>query len=269
MHFTMTEAREFPAGWSADSQSVIFVSNRDRAWGFYRQPLGGGPATPILTGLAPGLGFLFPRVSPDGKWLIWEVVPQVYAPGDKVDLMRVSMEGGTPQLILTKPNIIDTPRCAQLPATECVIATAPDDSHLEFTSFDPALGNARELMRVDIDREGVYTWALSPDGNRIALLNRVNAQIRVISLTASKEVKVSVGDRSNLFSLDWTADGKGLFTSSLQPGVVLHLDLQGHTDVLWEPKGQGMPWAVPSPDGRYVAMPFYARESNAWMLENF
>ena len=272
VHFTMTETQEIPAAWSADSQSIIFISNRDNAWEFYRQPLGGGPATPIVAGIAYGG---FPRLSPDGEWLLWEVVPQVYQPGDKVDVMRVSMEGGTPQLIFSEPNIIDTLRCAQFPATLCAIASAtPDRSHLVFTSFDPLRGRGRELMRVDvdrvdIDRGGNYTWALSPDGNRIALLKRATAQIRVLSLTTRKEVRFTVKDRSNLFTLDWTANGKGLFTSTFRPGILLHLDLEGHADVLWEPKGPYTAWALPSPDGRYVALPFIGLESNVWMLEDY
>ena len=82
--------------------------------------------------------------------------------------------------------------------------------------------------------------------------------------------KITVQHWNNLQSLDWTADGKGLFTSSMQPsGVLLHVDLQGHANILWEPKGTQMPWAIPSPDGRHVAMPGYAQNSNAWMMQNF
>ena len=269
VHFTMTEAEELPAAWSVDSQSVIFVSNRDHAWGFYRQPVGGGPATPILTGVAHGASYVFPRVSPDGKWLVWEVFPQIYKPGDRVDLMRVSIEGGTPQLIFSEPSIFGSLRCAQFPATTCAIATSPEAGLLVFTSFDPLRGRGHELMRVKVDGVGEYTWALSPDGNRIALLKRPTAEFRVISLATRKELRFTVKDRSNLKSLDWTADGKGLFSSSLQPAILLHLDLQGHATVLWEPKGFDAPWAIPSPDGRYIAMPFWGQESNAWMLEDF
>jgi hypothetical protein len=92
----------------------------------------------------------------------------------------------------------------------------------------------------------------------------------VLSIKTHVDHKISVQHWNNLLSLDWTADGKGLFTSSMQPsGVLLHVDLQGHADILWEPKGTKMPWAVPSPDGRHVAMPGYAQNSNAWMMQNF
>ncbi len=125
-------------------------------------------------------------------------------------------------------------------------------------------------MRYEVEPERNYGWALSPDGSKVAIMKKSTGDIHVLSLTTGADEKIKVEHWNNLQSLDWTADGKGFFTSSLQPsGVLLHVDMHGHADVLWEPKGVSMPWAVPSPDGRYVAMPYFAHNSNAWMLENF
>jgi Tol biopolymer transport system component len=269
-HLTMTEAQEFPAAWTADSQAVIFVSNRDGKWGFYRQPINGGDATPIITGIAStGLGAVFPRVSPDGKWLIYAPLPENYALGIKVDVLRVPITGGTPQVIF-RDNIADTVRCAQPPANVCAFATQPDKNHLMFTSFDPVLGRGRELARFEINPEHAYGWALSPDAARIAIHEIPTAEIHILTIKTHADQKFTVQQLNELLSLDWTADGKGIFTSSMLPGGVLfHVDLQGHRDVLWEPKGTKMPWAVPSPDGRHIAMPSYAQNSNAWMMQNF
>jgi eukaryotic-like serine/threonine-protein kinase len=269
-HLTTTEAQEFPSTWTVDSQSIIFVSNRDRSWGFYRQPLNGGPATPILTGIVSnGLGDLFPRISPDGKWLVYAAYPKTWERGGKVDLMKVPIAGGPPQKILSDA-IFDIARCAHAPATVCAIAALADRSHLVITSFDPILGRGRELARFEIDPEADYTWDLSPDAGRIAILKRSTGDIHVLSLTTHTRQVITVQGWKDLQGLDWAADGKGLFTSSLHPsGVLLHVDLQGRATVLWEPKGASMPWCVPSPDGRYLAMPYFALNSNAWMLENF
>jgi serine/threonine protein kinase len=269
-HLTLTAAEEFPSAWSPDSKDIIFVSNRDRTWGVYRQPLDEGPATPIVTGIdSEGLGYLFPRVSPDGKWLIYAAFPKAHEPGNKVDLLRIPIAGGPSQKILSDA-IFDTPRCAQSPAAGCMMATLADRSHLAFTSFDPVLGRGHELARFEVEPERNYVWALSPDASRIAILKQSTGDIRVLSLTTHAVQAIRVQRWNNLQSLDWTADGKGLFTSTIQPiGLLLHVDLQGHASVLWEPKGVNLPWALPSPDGRYVAMPYFARNSNAWMLENF
>jgi hypothetical protein len=78
-HLTLTEGQEWPAAWTPDSQAVIFVSNRDGNWGFYRQSLNAHAATPILTGLASdGLGHIFPRLSPDGSWLLYAPPVRLY-----------------------------------------------------------------------------------------------------------------------------------------------------------------------------------------------
>ncbi len=70
--------------------------------------------------------------------------------------------------------------------------------------------------------------------------------------------------------MDWTADGKGLFMSSYQTGgVLLHIDLHGNAHVLWEPDGESQLWALPSPDGKHVAMPLFSNNVNVWMVENF
>ena len=101
-------------------------------------------------------------------------------------------------------------------------------------------------------------------------MKRSSGDIHVLSLATGADQKITVQHWNNLQSLDWTSDGKGFFTSSLQPsGLVLHVDFHGRANILWEPKGVSMPWVVPSPDGRYVAMPYFAHNSNAWMLENF
>jgi DNA-binding winged helix-turn-helix (wHTH) protein/Tol biopolymer transport system component len=232
-HLTLTEGQEWPAAWTLDSQAVIFVSNRDGNWGFYRQSLNAHEATPILTGLASGgLGHIFPRLSPDGFWLLYAPAPPDYTPGSTFELMRVPMTGGTPEVIL-KAAMVDTPRCAVAPASLCAITTL-DQGQLVFTSFDPLLGRGgHELARFKIGVNASYTWALSPDGRRIAILKQSTAQIDVLTLGTQADHKITVQGWNNLMSLDWTADGKGLFTSSMQPSsVLLHVSMSGETHVL-------------------------------------
>jgi hypothetical protein len=172
----------------------------------------------------------------------------------------------------------------------CAIAERTvDHKQLIFTAFDPVRGRGRELTRFDIDPadEATYVWDLSPDGTRVAILKYSEGRIRVLSWSrrqASQEILVK--GWNNLQSLDWAADGKGLFASSLRPGssALLHLDLQGNSHLLWEQKGStspagrpwdqpfagpSAPWAVPSPDGRHLAIYQWSVSSNMWMMENF
>lgn len=173
-------------------------------------------------------------MSPDGKWLILVAYHKAYDPyATPVDLLRVPAVGGRIEKILSD-RILDTPRCAQLPATECMITTIADRNHLAFVSFDPVLGRGHEVMRYEVEPERNYTWALSPDASKIAIMKKSTADIHLLSLVTGSDQKITVEGWTNLQSLDWTADGKGFFTSSLYPsGVLLHVDLHGHANVLW------------------------------------
>jgi len=86
--------------------------------------------------------------------------------------------------------------------------------------------------------------------------------------------EVVVKDWPRLFSADWSADGAGLLiaseTSHWGTQVLLFVDLEGKARVLWKGEKYGpLQWAVPSPDGRHLALMRWVGESNVWMLENF
>ena len=79
-------------------------------------------------------------------------------------------------------------------------------------------------------------------------------------------------DWNNLLALSWAAGGKDLFVvAGIRGGrVLLHVDLQGNAHVLWENAGgSAETLAVPSPDGRHIAMQGWTTNGNMWMLENF
>jgi hypothetical protein len=145
-------------------------------------------------------------------------------------------------------------------------------------------GRSREITRVDVDPAGRdYVWDLSPDGTRIALLQLLGAdppaggRIRVIPLNSQPPREIAVKGWDNLQSVDWAADGKALFVSAATPNgsALLQVGMQGKARVLWERKGSGepwfalAPWAVPSPDGRHLAIYSWSLSSNMWMMEDF
>jgi hypothetical protein len=48
----------------------------------------------------------------------------------------------------------------------------------------------------------------------------------------------------------------------------MHIDLQGNVRPLWK-TAYSDTWAMPSPDGRHLAIMGGTQDRNAWMLENF
>jgi Tol biopolymer transport system component len=208
-------------------------------------------------------------VTPDGAWLVYAPFPADYEPGATIDLWRVSISGGLPQWVMKAP-MYDTPRCTRAPAMFCATA-AKDKDQMTFTAFDPVHGRGRELARFKVDDpEKFYTWDISPDGTRIAVLKHGGSEIHVLSLRTHEVRRIIVKGWSGLEALDWTSDGKGLLTSSRVSGsVLLRTDLQGNPRVLWEPKGDDMIFAVSSPDGHHVALPGFAQSSNVWSMQDF
>jgi eukaryotic-like serine/threonine-protein kinase len=125
----------------------------------------------------------------------------------------------------------------------------------------------------------------SPDGTRIAVLKYSAGKIRVFSLDGVVQKEISVKGWKSLESVHWVADGKGFFVSGAGDGgsALLHLDLRGNAHVLWKQKGSiapwnvplahrwgpSAPWAIPSPDGRHLAIYDWSLSGNIWMVENF
>ena len=118
-------------------------------------------------------------------------------------------------------------------------------------------------------------WAIdvSPEGTQIAAIRSPEGPIYIFSLAGQSTQIIKVKHWSNLRTVNWAADGKGLYvvssngSGSVREGILLSVDLHGNARALWEHASiQGM---SASPDGRHLAMVRPIAESNIWMLENF
>jgi hypothetical protein len=162
-----------------------------------------------------------------------------------------------------------------------------DNRQLVFTGFDPVKGRGQELARFDTNPtpDADYVWDLSPDGTRIAILKQSEGRIHVLDLGSQSGNEIAVKGWSTFQSVNWAADGKGLFVASLGEAgsVLLHTDLRGNAHSLWEQQGNNtpwtnivqplggpsFPWGVSSPDGRHLAIYNWTFSGNMWMMENF
>jgi eukaryotic-like serine/threonine-protein kinase len=271
---THEESWNDPYAWTADSKAVIFASTRNSVVGFFKQFLGQDNPEPIIIAKKDeGLDTPSPCLSPDGSSVLYVTAAAEGTPPQHRKLMRVPITGGTPELVLTLPgDIEDRQRCARSPATLCVIAERTTDrKQLVFTAFDPLKGRGRELFKSQTDPSADNNWDLSPDGARIALLRNKQGQVQILPLNGNAPQVITAKGWDKLSSVNWAADGKGFFVSSYQQRgpVLLHMDLQGNTQFLWQDPGGVEVWGVPSPDGRHIAIRAWNVESNLWMMENF
>jgi hypothetical protein len=150
-----------------------------------------------------------------------------------------------------------------------------DGKQAVFTALDPVKGRGRELGRLDVSPDILFgaDWEISPDGNQIAVLEEDQTAIHFLSLRGKPEQVIKPTGWSSLGGLVWDAKGRGFFSSSFNQrgAVLLYIDLQGNTRVLWEQRGRADAnlRGIPSPDGRRLAIAAYAVSSNAWVMQDF
>lgn len=283
---TLSDANDVPFTWTPDSQSVVFISDRNGSVNIFRQAIHGSMAELLVGG---PVNSWTPRLSPDGSQLLYWETPEVTAPQEPADgshasaaddeaesrkarLMKVPLNGGAPQYLLTPPNIGNL-GCGKNGL--CVFSTKPG-SEIIFFSVDIATGRTQKILAL---REPCCAWSLSPDGSTLAIANSIpDGTIKLISLPANTAKEVTIPDWSRFASspqmalggFDWAADGKGLFLSadSEPSGLsLLYVDLQGNARVLL--RHGNVRWAIPSPDGRYIALNTFSTARNVWFVENF
>jgi Tol biopolymer transport system component len=283
---TLSDANDVPFTWTPDSQSVVFISDRNGNVNIFRQAIHGSMAELLVGG---PVNSWTPRLSPDGSQLLFWETPGIStrlgtadrshapAPDDegesrKARLMKVPLNGGAPQYLLTPPNISNL-GCGTNGL--CVFSTKPG-AEIIFFSVDIATGRTQKILAL---REPCCAWSLSPDGLTLAIANSIpDGTIKLISLPANTAKEVTIPDwsrfasspRNFLGGLDWAADGKGLFLSAdIEPGglSLLYVDLRGNARVLLQ--HGNVHWAIPSPDGRYIALNTFSTVRNVWFVENF
>jgi len=270
---TLGDYNSYPTAWTSDSKAVLFDSNRNGRNELLKQALGQESADVLVSAEKSNDQLFYPRSSADGAWVLYQLPVENPGPNTPAKLMRVPSSGGQAQLVLTSSGLIDW-HCARSPATLCVLGEqGPDRKHFAFVSFDPVRGRGRELARIETDPTAQYNFDLSPDASHLAISKsyELEGRIRILSLSGGSERVVNVKGWGAFNSLDWAADGKAFFASSAsaRAATVVHIDLDGNVQVLWTQKGGYRAWAVPSPDGKHLAILGTTVESNVWMIENF
>jgi Tol biopolymer transport system component len=270
---THDESNDFPSGWTADSKTLLLTSERSGEFGLFKQVIGQDTVEPVVAGSQHQASGGKP--SADGAWILYRELPKVIQPSTPLPLMRIPVGGGVPQLVLESRNSHGF-WCARAPASLCaVLEASPDQKLFTLTAFDPLKGRGKVLTTIAKDPSHDYAAALSPDGSTFAISRTREAEIhiRLLSLSGGSDGEFTVKGWPNLSgSLEWSPDGKRLYCVSHSPqgDTLLYVDPKGNAWPLWQHKGwAGGTWAVPSPDGRYLAIGSGVLTNNVWMLEGF
>jgi eukaryotic-like serine/threonine-protein kinase len=173
--------------------------------------------------------------------------------------------------------VTSIPARSKISSTLCLYSVA-EDKRLASIRFDPPHGKGQEVAHVDDDLPYSFNWSLTPDGSMLAIAkaNKVDITvepvIRLLTLKDGKERNIRLKEWSSINAIDWAADGRSLWGSAATTtgtSALLNVDLTGRTRPIWEQTKMVVGWAIPSPDGRYLALWQASGSSNVWMVENF
>jgi Tol biopolymer transport system component len=258
---TLDDREDWPTGWSRDSRSIYFYSNRQGTNDIFKQGIDDKSAELVIGGPgSEGDAFL----SPDASMLLYDArLPGSDPPIER--LMRVPISGGPPEMIAELKDVIYF-LCPTVPEAACVVAQRELGKTI-FYALDPLKGRGRKLGEAASE---VYSWGLSSDGARIAFLDQ--ATLRSMRVSDGTVEDLHAKDLGLPSDLAWTSDGRALFvvTQRATGWRISRVGLDGHVDLLRQTDGRRwMNVLLPSPDGRYLAFGQRTTECNAWILENF
>lgn len=270
---TLDERADFPYSWTPDSKSVIFISDRNGSYNVFKQGVD-EPEPELLIGGHEDM--ITARLSPDENSILFLLTPPGgETPNSKVRLMRMALTGGPPQPVLEAPGI-NNQQCARLPSTVCIFSQF-EPGRERFFTFDPDKGLGQEISKAEIrsTEPFEFNWSLSSDGKMLATSRREMQNvpaIRLLPLGKGLEKTIPVPGWAGIGSLDWAADSRSVWATGYRntgDKTLLNVSLTGKVRPMLEEKTMTLGWAIPSPDGRHLALWKANGSSNVWMLENF
>jgi Tol biopolymer transport system component len=146
-----------------------------------------------------------------------------------------------------------------------------------------AKGDSSETFRFDVRSgkmavppqiESAFNWSLSPDGSERAIILYGSSQdkIELRSTSTGQTRDLVVKGWNGLIGVNWSADGKRLLVSwhnFERDSALLNVSLDGRATVLLKSSNPEIWHAVPSPNGRMLAIAEAGGPKNVWQIENF
>jgi WD40 repeat protein len=257
---TLDLGDDYPTAWTPDSSAVLFTSDRNGPSAIFRQRLDEQTAEQIVFGPRSQI---IARSSPDGTGILF-----ASRDGAERGVMRAPMKGGKAKLLFEAPDTIGI-RCSRV--GPCTL-TERRDGVVTVSEIDPVSGRRKR----EIYRDTAIKFAgpdLSPDAKWLATPSQTKIILRSFTTGAVvREISVQGATAAApLLNLDYAPDGKGFFGSQSTPTETrqIYIDLEGNSWVLWRHAGKSTMWAVPSPDGRYLALMMYTDDSNVYTIDSF
>jgi DNA-binding winged helix-turn-helix (wHTH) protein/Tol biopolymer transport system component len=261
---TLDESENTPYSWTPDSKAVLFNSDRNGTSEVFKQATDQPLAENLVTAAERPSQ---PRVTPDGSEILYISTPESASPETPFSIFAIPIRGGTPRLVLKDLSIWNV-QCARLPSTVCMYSIRKGNTSETF-QFDVRSGKSKAPSQIDPD----CNWSLSPDGSQRAIVASGPDQgtIRLRFTSTGKTRDLVVKGWHGLDYIDWSADGRSLLVAwrnhEWESGL-LKVALDGKVSLLLR-SSNFIGFAIPSPDGRFLAIAEASGTKNVWQIENF
>ena len=261
---TLDESASMVFSWTPDSKAVLINSNRNGTPEIFKQATDQLVAESLMTSAEQ---LSQPRVTPDGSEILYISAPKSSGPETPTSIFAIPIGGGTPRLVLKDLRIWNV-QCARLPSTMCLYSITKGNTNETF-QFDVKIGKSTDPLQIDPR----CSWNLSPDGSQVAIIAAYNFSqdtIRLRSTSTGKTRDLVVRGWNGLGGGDWSADGRSLLVTWYhgRESALLNVTLDGRASELLHTSNK-IYSAIPSPDGRLLAITEETGTMNVWQIDNF
>jgi Tol biopolymer transport system component len=262
---TMDDNENMPWSWTPDSTSVLFNSDRNGTRQIFKQAIDQTIAESLVTSTDQVTQSV---VSPDGSEILYISATTSTSHETPSSIFAIPVGGGTPRLILRDVGIWNV-QCAHLPSTICLYSVAKGDRSETFR-FDVRSGKIAAAPQI----ESAFNWSLSPDGSEraIILYGPSQDEIQLRSTSTGQTRDLVVKGWNGLIGVNWSADGKRLLVSwhnFERDSALLNVSLDGRATVMLKSSNPEIWHAIPSPNGRLLAIAEAGGPKNVWQIEEF
>lgn len=261
---TLDERDDFAWAWTPDGTQVIFSSNRNGTLDLFKQRPDSDVAEPFV--VAPG-NQLLARVTSDGQWVLYTDDQ----PNKPTQIMRIPLAGGRPEQVVTLPAGLGGVSLHCPYHGGCVLIEHSPRTDLPSVVFvlDPIRGRQQELTQLPAGSPGA---ALTADGEYFAYImpeeKGIRNHIRLVPLHRNPPREIVVKNAVLLDSLDPFPTGGFLSREgATPPPTLLFIAENGNASVLWRTQQGDVFPAIPSPDGKHLAINMWTHQSNVWLID--
>lgn len=262
---TLDENENIPSAWTPDSEAVLFSSDRNGRREIFKQGIDQALPESLVTSSDDLSGAI---VSPDRSEILYISTPKGQHSGSLSSIFAIPLGGGIPRLVL-KDRRIWNMQCAGLPSSTCLYSITEGTGTKTFR-FDVKSGKIAGAPQLDPD----CNWSLSPDGSKRAIIMFGPHQktIKLRSIYTDQASELVLDNWSGLMGINWSQNANNLLVSwhpHEWDSALLQVGADAKVSVVLHSSDPEIWHAVPSPNGRLLAVAAATGARNVWQIENF